>query len=259
MRAIEAGKMFGGSVAIYVIMAACSAGSGPSNGATSQDGGHSSSGSGSGSGGVSSSSGSIADGSGSSGADGSESGSGASSSGGSIADGSGSGSDGPSIMDVLTDPVPEAAADPNQSGTRLKVNYYAGTDGSKQSADSMHDTMLNIDCSFRTMSDGTLRCAPIGGASGVGFYFADSACSQQLAMAASGCTPTNAYANVTSSTCGGYLAVYTLSGAYSGASYYLKSGTNCLGPTSTSGSTFYTVGAEQPPSTFVQATMQMEP
>jgi hypothetical protein len=81
MQAKEAAKMLGGSITIYVVMAACSAASGP-GGFTSQDG-SASGGSGSGSGGTI---------------------------GASASSGSGSGSDGPSIFDALTDPVPEAKA-----------------------------------------------------------------------------------------------------------------------------------------------------
>ena len=38
-------------------------------------------------------------------------------------------------------PVPDAMADVNQSGTRLKAQYYSGVDGSRAFA-GMYDTML---------------------------------------------------------------------------------------------------------------------
>ena len=117
MQAKEVGKMLAGSVAIYMIMAACSAAGGP-QAFLSGD----------------------ADASGSSG--------------GTKGDGSGG------VLDALTDPISEASADPSQSGTRLKLKYYAGADGSKLSA-GLHDSQLNVDCYYSyPMSDGTLRCVP---------------------------------------------------------------------------------------------------
>lgn len=230
MKATEGLKLVGGSILVYCIMAACSASSGP--GSTSMlDGSASSSG-------------------------------GSSSSGG---NGSGSGS----VFDALTDPVAEAAADPNQSGTRLKVHYYAGADGSKQTA-GMHDSMLNVDCYFQPMSDGTQRCVPIyggtGGQAAVQTYFADAACTQALATTFKGCAPP-AYAinYVSAPACDWQYVwhVYSIGTPYTGASMYSLSGSTCSGPTPTSGlsSTYdiYTVGAELPPTTFVQATLQTEP
>jgi hypothetical protein len=86
MRVYEVAKMVGGSIAIYIVMAACSAARGPTNWAALSDGGQASTGGGSGSGGTS----------------------GGASRGGS--DGSDSEGDGASILDALTDPVSEAQA-----------------------------------------------------------------------------------------------------------------------------------------------------
>jgi hypothetical protein len=222
MQAREAAKMLGGSIAIYVIMAACSAGQ--PGGFTLQDG-------------------SVSNGSGSGGASGGV---------------SSSGSDGTNILDALTDPVPTAAADPTQSGTRLKVNYYAGTDGSKQPTGNMHDSMLNVDCSFLTASDGTLRCMPSGtGLTG----FVDSGCTQPLAIRTKGCSaPAYGVKPVTACDAGDVWHVFPITGAYSGASYYSGAPGACAA-SPTSGLTaydLYSTGAELPPSTFAQATIQQD-
>jgi hypothetical protein len=162
MRAREAAKMLGGSIVVYVVIAACAASNGVNPG-FSDDGG----------------------------LEGDDSSSGGSSGGGAggqpEADGSGSGSgnNGPSIMDALTNPVPGASADPYQSGSRLEANYYAGADGSKQFM-TMHDTQLNVDCAFQGAADGVLRCIPTGQGIFVGYY-ADSGCTPIVAQY-KGCT-----------------------------------------------------------------------
>jgi len=224
MKATEGLKLVGGSIIVYCIMAACSASSGPGSSST-MDGSASSSGSSAGSSG---------------------------------GNGSGSGS----LLDALTDPVAEAAADPNQSGTRLKVRYYAGADGSKQS-EGMHDSMLNVDCFFQAMSDGTTRCVPSGYS--LAIAYADSACTQPLFYTTKGCSPP-AYGAAVSSTTGCSAEawhIFSVGSAFTGSSYYSANGTMCTGPTPSSGLLnlydVYTAGAEQPPSTFVQATLQTEP
>jgi hypothetical protein len=221
MNAKEGLKLVGGSIVVYVIMAACSAGSGSPGASLGRDGSASSS-----------------------------------------SGGAGSGGDGSSILDALTDPVGMATADPNQSGTRLKLTYYAGADGSKQAA-GLHDSMLNVDCSFETMGDGTLRCAPVYAVSAlISSYYADAACSQPLALTYAGCSVPAYAASAESSSCPWQQThhVFAVSGPYSGASYYSGSPGSCSGPnpaSAVSGS-FYAPGAELPPSNFVQATIQQE-
>jgi hypothetical protein len=173
-------------------------------------------------------------------------GGGGGSSGGHGGDGSGG------ILDALTDPTPTANADPTQSGTRLKVQYYAGADGSKQTA-GMVDSTLNVYCNFALMSDGTIRCVPWP-SPGSGFVlfsgtYADASCSQPLAVAPKGCAAPPPYAlEEGSPSCGTTVwHVFPISAAYTGASYYTLSGTTCSGPSPTSGFTtgdLYTTGAE---------------
>jgi len=173
------------------------------------------------------------------------------------------GPDGTSLTDALMNPVPDAKADVDQSGSRLKATYYAGADGSKQAL-GMHDSQLNVDCYFQTASDGTLRCVPEVGQQADVAVYADSACKQGLAIQATGCaTATYALLYGASSTCSNQSVwhVFPLAGAYAGPSYYSKSGATCAGPTPLAnfvGYNLYTLGPELPPSTFVQATVQSE-
>ena len=259
MRAKETARMVGGSIAVYVIVAACSAASGPNGSAPGgQAQGDGSSGGGS--------SGSAAD-------DGA--------SGGAIDDGSGSGaahdgtaSDSANILDALTDPVPKAGADTTQSGTRLKASYYVGSDGSKTFF-TMHDSQLNVDCGFVTASDGTTRCMPLANAVNVGQFFSDSGCSQALAYTSTACSTTTHYAIQylsNSGGCGYSYHAYTVSGAFAGTVYNgtpssctaLSSAADASAysrdlATAFSTYSFYAIGSELPPSTFVQATVQTDP
>ncbi len=75
-------------------------------------------------------------------------------------------------------------ADNTQSGARLKVNYYAGSDGSKLPVLNMHDSQLGVDCSFQTATDGTTRCLPSG--LSVSSWYADSGCTQPVGCLVSG-------------------------------------------------------------------------
>ena len=45
------------------------------------------------------------------------------------------------------------------AGSRLKVRYYVGSDGSEQ-ANGFFDSSRNENCSYRVASDGAVRCLP---------------------------------------------------------------------------------------------------
>ena len=238
MRMQEAAKMLAGSIVIYVVMAACAARGGVNPGFSDDGGpeGNNSSGGGSSGGGAG----------GESNADGS---------------GSGSGSDGSSVFDALTNPVPGASADPYQSGSRLKANYYAGADGSKQFM-TMHDTQLNVDCAFQGAADGVLRCIPTGQGIFVGYY-ADSGCTQPIVAQYKGCSPPLYAVVPEGSGCALQRMEHVLSvtGAYSGGGMVYLGSTMCSAtPASalTVSYDLYTTGAEVPASTFVQATVQAD-
>ena len=212
MNARETLKLVVGSIAVYAIMAACSARRGGQDFATG-DGGSGSGGSG----------------------------------------GSGSGSSG-GLGDALTDPVGAANADPNQSGSRLKAKYHAGSDGTK-SFIGWHDSQRNEDCGFTIAGDGTPRCLPSGAFSGG--FFSDSGCTQPAAEWSTACSAAPAYATNTTA-CNGGTHVYALGSVvgtlYSGS----PSACNAL-PSGVAGYTFYTLGSEVSPSSFVSATVQVEP
>ncbi|MGH7269839.1 MAG: hypothetical protein ACREJ3_05355 [Polyangiaceae bacterium] len=98
-------------------------------------------------------------------------------------------------------PIASALADINAGGSRLKANYYAGSDGSQQFLSTFHDAMRNEDCAFSTASDGTIRClpaAPTGpGASPSMYsvYYTDAACTQPV-IALNNCSGNTAPAYV---------------------------------------------------------------
>lgn len=95
------------------------------------------------------------------------------------------------ILDVLTDPVPDAAADPI-SGSRLKAKFRMGDDGSKAYLPYVwFDSQRNEDCSFVTAADGKERCLPIQGYN-ASISYLDAACTQPVAVGSPGCAPTYA-------------------------------------------------------------------
>jgi hypothetical protein len=218
--------MLAGSIAIYVVMAACSAGSGQQS-VAGNDGGSGSGGTGDGSGG---------------------------------------------ILDALTDPVGNAHAGPPQSGTRLKVQYYAGSDGSQQVA-GMFDSQLNVQCFFSKASDGKTRCLPGPDPNTVTIYtegyFADASCTQPLGVSAGQCAPAPNVISVTVATnCPPTTTTYQAGAQFTGPLYITSSSTCTAVPTATqqalvtAGYKFYSLGAQiQPPdpTQYVEATLQTEP
>jgi len=198
-------KMVGGSIAIYVAMAACSASGGPATG-FGPPGSSKPSGS---SGGTS-----------------------------------------------VTNPVPTASADSTQSGSRLKAMYNVGSDGSKTFV-TFHDTQLNADCSFGGASDGSTRCLPSGAQ--VGGFFSDPQCSQPLGFAATGCV-TPVYAVQYETICRISIKIFPVTGTFNG-SVYTGNATSCtayLPVAANPSDSFYNLGPEVSPSSFVQATLQAD-
>jgi hypothetical protein len=249
MRMRDVGLSLLGSAVVYVTMAACSAGGGGStSGALTRTGGASGGGSGpvaaAGAGGTSGASGA----------------SGTSSAGGTNGSAGGTGGTGMAIadsglVDALTDPVPTASADPTD-GSRLKATYLLGADGSKGYVPGVwYDTMRSETCTFTLGGDGQERCLPSGILGGM---FSDSACTQPIAAVPMGCA-TPLYATIADvSNCGtgvGAVHVYTLGATTSPTQLYVQSGTQCYsGGPAASGYTYYSVGAEVAPASFVAAT-----
>ncbi len=254
MKTAEALKLVLGSVVVYGIVAACSATDGSMTGPSGSSGSTTAT-SGTASGASRSASAGTGGGSGPDGSEGNSDGS----------------PDMTSLFDALTDPVFEAKADITTSGTRLKANYFVGTDGSKQ-FQSWHDSQLNLDCNFLTSTvDGTTRCLPVSAGSFIGYY-TDPQCSQKL-VAATTCSPglyLTVYETGTSTCVPTSVAhVFAPGSQYTGATVFVMTtvyspdaGANvpaCVSTSAATTLTYYTLGAEVPMSTFVQATIQTDP
>ena len=163
-------------------------------------------------------------------------------------------------------PFDIASAQADTSGSRLKVKYMVGSDGTKVPYGGLHDTMLNVDCSWLSAHDGATRCMPLSGAAiDIQSVFSDSGCTQAIVLATKGCVaPVYAYRATPS---GGACAssqyfIFSVGAAFTGANYYSKSGANCTtAPTTSLTASYdpYAEGAEVPPSTFVAGTSQTDP
>ena len=220
-------QLLAGSIAVYMLMAACS-GAGSGGFGTSGDGGST--------------------------RDGSHGDDGAA-----LVDGSGVGD---ALLDSIMNPVGDARADVNVSGSRLKARNYVGTDGSKQWM-GWHDDQRNEDCAYLTAADGSARCLPVG-AYLYPTYFTDPGCSQAIYLATKGCMPLPyALSSVATSTCNDYrVHVYPFGPAFTGAQAYYKSGASCSAiPSSSLSATYdlYSLGTEVDPASFVAATIQVGP
>ncbi len=170
-----------------------------------------------------------------------------------------------SVIDAITDPVKEAKADVNQSGTRLKARFYAGADGSKQFV-GWHDTLRNEDCAYGVAADGETRCIPSG--KPVSNIFADAACTQGLADVFKGCatppTVVSTVQNLPNTTCGSLPSrthLFPVGTIFSGTLYAMNGACVVADPNifGTASRDFYSVLPEVPATAFVQATIQVEP
>jgi hypothetical protein len=259
----EALKFVGGSVAVYLVVAACSShvrsgdddSSSNDAGATSQrpDAGRAN-----GVGGLAQNGGNGNTGNtGMMGASGQQEGTGG------AGDGSGGGAprDG-GMMDAMVDgamnPVPDASAQ-EMGGSRLKARYYLGDDGSKQFA-GWYDTQRKENCTFGSAADGTLRCLPAVSATAVGSYYSDAGCSKPLATIACGAAaPKYAYSysyNTAGCLVGPSLA--PVGSRFTSATIYIGSAGTCTATTTPASADWYEVGSSLDPSAFVRATETTE-
>jgi hypothetical protein len=239
MRIKDTLKLTLGSLAVYYVMAACSAPAGTSSAPSASRGTPGSSGTSAGA-----SSGAATAGASSGGTTGASSGSGTS-------NGSPSGSSG--------SPVPDANADETQSGSRLRANYFSGADGSKQFAYFTDAQRGNEQCSFGAASDGSIRCLPTGAE--MGSYYADASCSVPLALATCGAAP--AYgASYGAAACGlGQRTIYPVTGAFGGTTFYAGTSSACSALTKSdlpATYSLYSVGTPLAPSSFQLATMTVQ-
>jgi hypothetical protein len=93
-----------------------------------------------------------------------------------------SSSGGPAPPTSPTAPVPNALAEGHKSGSRLKLRFYEGADGSKQFIDFFDAELKTICSNGGRTPDGKLRCLP--SATGI-MYFVDSGCTTPTVYAVS--------------------------------------------------------------------------
>lgn len=165
---------------------------------------------------------------------------------------------GTSIQGGRSDVAAQIAAAFN-SGSRIKmrVTLQKGADGSQYGGyPTPFDTMLNVDCSPGTAADGKTRCLPKSLTTVYG-YFADSACTQPLALETNPCAPLPPFASqpVAASSCQAQASTRIFSvGAAHTAPLFTKSGTSCVATTSPEGWRHYRLGAEVPATSLVEFT-----
>jgi hypothetical protein len=139
-------------------------------------------------------------------------------------------------------------------GSRLKLRYYEGGDGTKQFT-GWFDSMRAEDCGFSLHSDGTTRCMPQAFAT-FGTFFTDAGCTATLGYATKG-TPNVKYAIKYET---GGTRRFPATAPHVGAVY---SGTpascNLVPAGSFGGIDVYDLGAEVPSTSFVDATLKTAP
>ena len=165
------------------------------------------------------------------------------------------------LRDALTDPVAEAMADENKSGTRLHTQHYTGSDGSSQFV-GFYDTMLKVACTFVIATDTTTRCMPTGNAVASLLAYSDSGCTTHIAQTLTSCgTPTYAAEAVGNAGCPSVPEVqaFAIGAPYTGTVY---GGTtaNCtaIPATQLTQLTFYTLGNTMAATAFVSATVKTD-
>jgi len=166
------------------------------------------------------------------------------------------------LLDGLLQPVPAAAADPT-SGSRLKVEYRVAEDGSRTVLSSVwFDVKRKEECSFGQASDGKQRCLP---ASTLSSYYADSACTQLVLALYSGpgCagSPPHYAGSPDLSACQSGLAtaIHEVAAAVSPPTLFFKASDSCVQISTVPGYLYYATGPEIPPSSFVAASIKVDP
>lgn len=169
-----------------------------------------------------------------------------------------SGGIGGMIGDIM-DPVDDADA-ANVSGTRLRAKYYAGEDGSKQVTFAWRDTKRNEDCMFARIAGGGLRCIPSAAVAAV--YFLDAGCTSRVwvqAKAAPTCaaaTPAN-YAYESDAT-GCIQSLRTVTKTTAPAMVYIGAPSACSGTPAPDVYDYFISSGTIPWTEFVAATEQVE-
>lgn len=164
-------------------------------------------------------------------------------------------------------------------GTRLKVQYIQGADGSRRLL-NFWDTQLNLSCDFFALEGGGSACVPASNATflsqqaplsgAISFYFEDASCSRPVLYTTASAPVPDHVVGVGIGN-GGYVAqgVYRIGSALNlpdggTVTFYsrvLSAGTmECRSTTiSLPGYALYSSGQEIPLSQFVQGSVQREP
>ena len=170
----------------------------------------------------------------------------------------------PPAIATVDGPVPNALAEGFKSGSRLKLRFWEGADGSRQFL-NFFDTQLQTDCwvGSRRTSDGKIRClpAPVGT-----LYFSDAACKTPAVLAvAKDVDPQPKIASV--SGMNDVAEQYALMGlvnaptttTYRGGFGFPGTGDGGCGESAVpAGANYYQVGAPMAPSSFVEMTIKNE-
>lgn len=245
MKIGEIGKSLMGACIVYVAMAACSAAGREPSGAASgtASGSHSTASSGHGGAGQGGYGGTANVGQGGD-------------------TGAGQGGDDAGIWDALTDPVSEAAAEPT-SGSRLKAKYRVGDDGSKAYLPYIwYDSQRQEDCYFTVAADGKERCLPTTSVASAGVFFADAACSTPVPYWYANCSVKYVltYGANMCLAVSGAAHIYDLGAPVNPPVLYTKSGNSCVSAGAPNPSySYYSMGPEVSPSSFVASTVQIDP
>lgn len=161
------------------------------------------------------------------------------------------------IADAMTDPVPDAAADPNTSGDRLRARYLVATDGARQFM-GWRDTERDEDCAFTKTADSETRCIPSSTLYASG-YFSDSDCTQpyfSLYAPAGACSGATAPKYGYLASCSG-VQLFRLTPASPDEVFVGTATTTCTRTMPPDGYAFFT-GAEQDLDDWVSARYEVE-
>jgi hypothetical protein len=175
--------------------------------------------------------------------------------GGSSAGGSGASSGGGGRNGSGGGIVSSARAD--EPGSRLKVNFVDGADGSKHYLGTFFDAERNEDCSFRQLADGSYRCVPTDGTAVLAnSYYADAGCTERLATFSATCSGPAAPKYILEYAQNACPTLYTAGAKHASTTIYV--GAACSMTTAPQGVDFYTVGAAVELSSFVGGARKKE-